>query len=77
MALTETWCNGDKAGQNSTLQLPNYTLLIKLGVMTREEKVWQYMSITVLLLKYQKYKVLKAIIQNVNVPKLLDKTPRI
>ena len=25
MALTETWCNDDKAARNSLLQLPNYT----------------------------------------------------
>ena len=25
VALTETWCNNDKAAQNSLLQLPNYT----------------------------------------------------
>ena len=25
VALTETWCNYDKAAQNSLLQLPNYT----------------------------------------------------
>ena len=25
MALTETWCNDEKAAQNSLLQLPNYT----------------------------------------------------
>ena len=27
VALTETWCNDDKAGQNLLLQLQNYTLI--------------------------------------------------
>ena len=69
MALTETWYNDDQAAQNSSLELPNYTF--------REGEVWQYMSITLLILKYQKNKALIAMIYYVHVPKLLEKTPRI
>ena len=68
VTLTETW-NGDQAAQNSSLQLPNYTFT--------EEEVWQYMSITLLILKYQKNKALIAMIYYVHVSKLLEKTPRI
>ena len=37
-------------------------LFIKLGIMAREEEVCQHMSITVLILKYQKNKALAAMI---------------
>ena len=37
-------------------------LPIKLGIMAREEEVWYYMSITALIVKYQKNKALTAMI---------------
>ena len=53
VALKEMWCNKGQAAQ---------FLFIKLGIMVREEEIWQYMSITVLILKYQKNKALTAMI---------------
>ena len=52
VALTETWCNDEKAAENSYCSYQITHLFIKLGIMAREEEVWYYMSITVLILKY-------------------------
>ena len=50
---------------------------MKLRIRTREEEVWQYMFITVLVLKYPRNKAPTAMIWNVHASNLLEKPSRI
>ena len=75
MALTETWCNDEKATQNSLLELPNYTAIHQIGNNGQGGG-----GVVLYVHNSLNFKVLKKQSINSNdlhVSKLLEKTPRI
>ena len=76
-ALTETWCNDDKAAQNLLLQLSNYTPIHQIKNNGQKGGGVVLYVRNSLNFKILKNKALTEMIQNVHVSKLLEKTPRI